>query len=61
MRKLGKKILGLALAATMVMGAATGCGKKDKKADESNASGNSSSSSGVQVGVILPTKDEPRW
>ncbi|MBQ6231855.1 MAG: sugar-binding protein [Eubacterium sp.] len=45
----------------MVMGAATGCGKKDKKADESNASGNSSSSSGVQVGVILPTKDEPRW
>lgn len=61
MRKLGKKILGLALAATMVMGLATGCGKKKNEAD---ASGNESGNSGggdVQVGIILPTKDEPRW
>ena len=61
MRKLGKKILGLALAATMVMGAVTGCGKKNDKSDASGSGSGSSSGSGVQVGIILPTKDEPRW
>ena len=60
MRKLGKKILGLALAATMVMGVATGCGKKNDKSDASGGSGKGGSSE-VQVGVVLPTKDEPRW
>ncbi|MCR5147570.1 MAG: sugar-binding protein [Eubacterium sp.] len=39
---------------------ATGCGKKEeKKADAADNKG--ASSSGVQVGVVLPTKDEPRW
>lgn len=61
MRKLGKKILGLALAATMVMGAVTGCGKKNDKSEASGSGSGSSSGSGVQVGIILPTKDEPRW
>ena len=60
MRKLGKKILGLALAATMVMGVATGCGKKNDKSDASGGSSKGGSSE-VQVGVVLPTKDEPRW
>ncbi|SEF78462.1 putative multiple sugar transport system substrate-binding protein [Eubacterium ruminantium] len=60
MRKLGKRILGFAMAATMVMSMATGCGKKEeKKADAADNKG--ASSSGVQVGVVLPTKDEPRW
>ena len=56
-----KKILGLLLAATMVLGLATGCGKaKDSGSTEAGNAG-ASSDGDVQVGIVLPTKDEPRW
>lgn len=42
-----KKILAALLCAIMLVGCLAGCG--------------SSSSNKVQVGIVLPTKDEPRW
>ena len=78
-----KKVLSFLLAATMVMGLATGCGSSSTPASEGSDSGSdaaatteaakedadsgedaaaSSSADGdVQVGIVLPTKDEPRW
>ena len=62
MRKMGKKIVGLLLAASMVLGVAA-CGKKEKNNSDTPSGGNTpaSSNSDVQVGIVLPTKDEPRW
>lgn len=60
MRKMGKKIVGLLLAASMVLGVAA-CGKKEKNNSETPSGGNTPASSDVQVGIVLPTKDEPRW
>lgn len=79
-----KKVLSFLLAATMVMGLATGCGSStstsegsdsgddaaatteaaaaDDASDSSDDAAASSSSDGeLQVGIVLPTKDEPRW
>ncbi|MBQ8085388.1 MAG: sugar-binding protein [Lachnospiraceae bacterium] len=65
-----KKILSFLLAATMVMGLATGCGSgaattggdNNSGSDASVASNDGGASGGdVQVGIVLPTKDEPRW
>ena len=64
-----KKLLCLLLAAVMVMGMLTGCGESKKPADDtkpvSNDSGtdqkDNGSSGDIQVGIVLPTKDEPRW
>lgn len=63
-----KKILGLLMTATMVLGLLTGCGGgtsdtsggTDKK--ETGDKGNDTTvTSTIEVGIILPTKDEPRW
>ena len=43
-----KRVLALLLGTTMVVSSLVGCGK---------AAGDK----GVQVGIVLPTKDEPRW
>lgn len=79
-----KKVLSFLLAATMVMGLATGCGSStstsegsdsgddaaatteaaaaDDASDSSDDAAASSSADGeLQVGIVLPTKDEPRW
>ncbi|MCI7322842.1 MAG: sugar-binding protein [Lachnospiraceae bacterium] len=59
-----KKLMGLLLSAAMVLGLVAGCG------GGSQTSGGSDTQSGtkvednggdVQVGIVLPTKDEPRW
>lgn len=61
-----KKILSTILAFTMVASLLVGCGSSSStSADSSNkdaATTKTSDSSGsVQVGIVLPTKDEPRW
>ncbi|MCR5701600.1 MAG: sugar-binding protein [Lachnospiraceae bacterium] len=67
-----KKVLSFLLAATMVMGLATGCGSGAPASGDAKDSGNdtttaeasnddSSASGDIQVGIVLPTKDEPRW
>ncbi|MBR1693360.1 MAG: sugar-binding protein [Lachnospiraceae bacterium] len=72
-----KKILSMILAVTMVAGLLAGCGNSasdnggdsaEVKEDaveidaDTSGSGDSSSASGdLQVGIVLPTKDEPRW
>lgn len=45
-----KKVISLVLAVTLVIGLVglTGCGKKDQK-DQ------------IDIGIVLPTKEEPRW
>ena len=50
-----KRILSLVVACVMVVGCLTGCG------DSQTTSGTSSKKSEIDVGVVLPTKDEPRW
>ncbi|MCR5216589.1 MAG: sugar-binding protein [Lachnospiraceae bacterium] len=60
MRKFVKKLIGLALMATMVMGAMTGC-SSNAASNSGTAGSNTSSTANVQVGIVLPTKDEPRW
>ncbi|MCR5291731.1 MAG: sugar-binding protein [Eubacterium sp.] len=57
-----KKILGLFLAASMIMGLATGCGGgASGGAGTSDTTAGNTSGGDVQVGIVLPTKDEPRW
>jgi len=56
-----KKILGMFLAATMLMGLATGCGSGDSKSGSGDKNTVAAATSEVQVGIVLPTKDEPRW
>ncbi|MBP5197644.1 MAG: sugar-binding protein [Lachnospiraceae bacterium] len=48
MKKFGSILLSLVLAVSVL----AGCGSTGQKA---------SSGSGTQVGIVLPTKDEPRW
>ncbi len=62
-----KKFLSLLLAGAMMMGLATGCGSTGAGSNNAGgdnqaaASDNSGASGDVQVGIVLPTKDEPRW
>lgn len=52
-----KRVLSMVLAAALVLGLLAGCasGKKDDKKTEDKKDGE------IQVGIVLPTKDEPRW
>lgn len=66
-----KKLLSLLLASAMVVGLVTGCGggsatdetgSSDSGSAKVESSKDDSSSGGdVEVGIVLPTKDEPRW
>lgn len=68
-----KKLLSMLLAATMVVGLLTGCSsttsapaetKTEDAAsaeDAAPAEDAASADGSVQVGIVLPTKDEPRW
>ncbi|MBQ3515479.1 MAG: sugar-binding protein [Lachnospiraceae bacterium] len=64
-----KKLLSLLLTATMVLGLVTGCGGSG---DSGSGSGSDKGGTGgsdnkgaatetIEVGIVLPTKDEPRW
>jgi putative multiple sugar transport system substrate-binding protein len=50
-----KKIIALLLSLCLVFSLAA-CGKKSE-----DTSGNAKDDSKVDVGIVLPTKDEPRW
>lgn len=57
-----KKLISLLCVASLLIGLLAGCGSSgsaqtaaEKPAAEKAASGT------VQVGIVLPTKDEPRW
>ncbi|MBQ4057506.1 MAG: sugar-binding protein [Lachnospiraceae bacterium] len=66
-----KKLIGLLMAMTMVVGLVTGCGggaadEKDEGGSISSSvkvetSDDSSAGGDIEVGIVLPTKDEPRW
>lgn len=70
-----KKLLSLILAASMVATLLVGCGGKDATEtvndapaadatvtdDAAPASNDGAASGDLQVGIVLPTKDEPRW
>lgn len=56
-----KKVLSLLLAATMVVGMITGCSGGGKTDSGETAKEAGSGDSNVEVGIVLPTKDEPRW
>lgn len=59
-----RKLLSVLLAATMVTGMLAGCGNASTKEADSSDSGTAAvedQSGDVQVGIVLPTKDEPRW
>ena len=64
-----RKILSLLLTVTMMLGVLTGCG--GGSGDSGSGSGSGSNKGGsdnkgaasetIEVGIVLPTKDEPRW
>lgn len=67
-----KKILSLMLAAAMLAGVLTGCGSSNQGSTTTSAGGGTDTQTaaeeaagdakdGIQVGIVLPTKDEPRW
>lgn len=65
-----KKLIGLLMAMTMVVGLVTGCGGAADEKDEGGSisssvkvetSDDSSAGGDIEVGIVLPTKDEPRW
>ena len=70
--RMKKKLIGLLMAMTMVVGLVTGCGgggaadEKDEGGSISSSvkvetSDDSSAGGDIEVGIVLPTKDEPRW
>lgn len=67
-----KKIFSLMLAAAMLTGVLTGCGSSNQGSTTTSAGGGTDTQTaaeeaagdakdGIQVGIVLPTKDEPRW
>ena len=67
-----KKILSLMLTAAMLAGVLTGCGSSNQGSTTTSAGGGTDTQTaaeeaagdakdGIQVGIVLPTKDEPRW
>lgn len=64
-----KKILSLLVTTTMVLGLLVGCGGSGtadsdsgvKKSETGNKETKATAESTIEVGIILPTKDEPRW
>lgn len=57
MKKIIKSLLAISLMAVVF----TGCGNKADTAGSGSATTEKSSSEKVEVGIVLPTKDEPRW
>ncbi len=55
-----KKVIAVLLCFVMVLSLA-GCGTKKPASGDNGDSGSKSNSGKVDVGIVLPTKDEPRW
>ena len=60
-----KKLLSLLCAASMMIGLLAGCGSsggtQTPAAGSGSSGGDKAADAAVQVGIVLPTKDEPRW
>lgn len=57
-----KKIVSIMLICVFMLLSITGCNNGDNNGnDNGNGTGNGTGGGGVDVGVVLPTKDEPRW
>ena len=57
-----KKLLSLLMVGAMAVTLFTGCGNSGTDGGTQEASSDAGSKGGdVQVGIVLPTKDEPRW
>lgn len=57
-----KKLLSLLMVGAMAVTLFTGCGNSGTDGGTQSASSDAGSKGGdVQVGIVLPTKDEPRW
>ena len=67
-----RKILSLLLTVTMMLGVLTGCGGPSGDSGSGSGSGSNKGGTGgsgnkgaasetIEVGIVLPTKDEPRW
>ena len=56
-RKLLSMLLTVAMVATML----TGCGSKEAASGDAEVVEEGGAEGSVQVGIVLPTKDEPRW
>ena len=69
MKKLFTKLAALAVAGIMTVGMFTGCSSQqtteqpagEQPAQEQPAAQAPSSGGSVDIGIVLPTKDEPRW
>ncbi|MDT8860705.1 sugar ABC transporter substrate-binding protein [Alkalihalobacillus sp. MEB130] len=59
------RLISVLIIGLLMMFIATACGGSSETGGESDGSGESSASSGssggVEVGIVLPTRDEPRW
>lgn len=66
-KKLLSALLTMTMAATLLMGcgstatSTSNSGSAGSSDETSTAASDASSSDGVEVGIVLPTKDEPRW
>lgn len=59
-----KKLISLLCVASLLIGLLAGCGGSGNAQTAANGSkpaADKSASATVQVGIVLPTKDEPRW
>ena len=61
-KKIISAFLGMAMAASVIGCSALAPGQGTDPSSDGSAAGSGSSSDGeVQVGIVLPTRDEPRW
>ena len=59
-----KKLISLLCVASLLIGLLAGCGSSGSAqtaADGAKPAADKAASGTVQVGIVLPTKDEPRW
>lgn len=63
MKKSSKKLMGLVLVIAIFMASVMGCGKNGSSTETSKGADTEKAADDgtVQVGIVLPTKDEPRW
>lgn len=58
-----KKLISLLCVASLLIGLLAGCGSSGsaQATNEAKPAADKSASGTIQVGIVLPTKDEPRW
>lgn len=58
-----KKLISLLCVASLLIGLLAGCGSSGsaQTTNEAKPGADKSASGTIQVGIVLPTKDEPRW